>query len=129
MSMAGLLTVLDQFYKSGTATAPVLGTTTKHWDSFYVSRYYNWHSGSWKDVYTHVGAYKLKPDAPENAVETLSKNMVVPLLEKLLGDGTIHEYKIDTQAIHTVAPGTFFIIYIAANAEGLDKVKRGSAAG
>jgi hypothetical protein len=121
MSMAALLNVLDQFYKSGTTTTPVLVSATKHWDSFYVSRFYNWHSGSWKDVYTHVGSYKLKAGAPDE-VETLSKNLAVPLLEKLLADGTIHEYEIDTQAIHTEAPGTFLIVYIAASAEGLDKV-------
>jgi hypothetical protein len=122
MSMAALLNVLEQFYKSGTTTTPVLVSATKHWDSFYVSRYYNWHSGSWKDVYTHVGSYKLKPEAPDDAVDTLSKNLAVPLLEKLLAEGTIHEYEIDTQAIHTEAPGTFLIVYIAASAEGLDKV-------
>lgn len=122
MSMAGLLNVLDQAYKSGNATAPVLSSATKHSDSIYVSRYYNWHSGSWKDVYTHESSYKLKSDAPEDAVETLSKNLVVPLLEKMLADDTIHEYEVDTEAIHTQAPGTFWIIYIAANAEGLDKV-------
>jgi hypothetical protein len=122
MSMAGLLNVLDQFYKSGSSTTPVLASATKHSDSIYVSRYYNWHSGSWKDVYTHGSSYKLKPDAPENAVATLSKNLVVPLMEKMLANGTIHEYEVDTEAIHTQAPGTFWIFYIAANAEGLDKV-------
>jgi len=121
MSMAGLLNVLDQFYKSGTTTTPVLVSATKHWDSLYISRFYNWHSGSWKDVYTHVGSYKLTVDAPDE-VETLSKNLAVPLLEKLLADGTIHEYEIDTQAIHTEAPGTFLIVYIASSAESLDKV-------
>ena len=40
---------------------------------------------------------------------------------KLLTDGAIHEWEIDTQAIHTEAPGTFWVVYIAANAEGLDK--------
>jgi hypothetical protein len=121
MSMAALLNVLDQFYKAGTPASPVLVSATKHWDALYVSRYYNWHAGSWKDVYTRVGVYKLKPDAPENALETLSKNLFVPLLEKLLADGAIHEYEIDTEAIHTEAPGTFVIALIAANAEGLDK--------
>ena len=122
MSMAGLLNVLDQFYKSGSATSPVLESATKHWDNIFVSRYYNWHSGSWKDVYTHGSSYKLKADAPDDAVETLSKNLIVPLLEKMLADGTIHEYEVDTEAIHTEAPGTFWVFYIAANAEGLDKV-------
>jgi hypothetical protein len=122
MSMAGLLNVLDQAYKSGSATTPVLASATRHEDSIFVSRFYNWHSGSWKDVYTHESIYQLKPDAPNDAVETLSKTLVVPLMEKMLSEGAIHEYEIDTQAIHTESPSRFWIIYIAANAEGLDKV-------
>jgi hypothetical protein len=47
----------------------------------------------------------------------------VPLLEKQLAAGTIAEYEIDEQAIHTDAPGTFLIVYLATNAEGLDKVQ------
>jgi hypothetical protein len=122
MSMAGLLNVLEQFYKSGGTATPVLNSATKHWDGIFVSRYYNWHPGTWKDAYTHGSSYKLKADAPENAVDTLSKNLIVPLLEKMLADGAIHEYEVDTEAIHTEAPGTFWVFYIAANAEGLDKV-------
>ena len=122
MSLAGVLNVLDQFYKTGNATTSVLQSATKHWDNVYVSRFYNWHPGSWKDSYTYVAMYKLKADAPDDAVEVLSKNLIAPLLEKQLADGTLHEYEIDTQAIHTSDPGTFFIVYIAASAEGLDKV-------
>ena len=122
MSMAAVLNVLDQFYKAGNATSPVLRSATKHWDGVFVSRYYNWHSGAWKDLYTHGASYKLKADAPSDAVETLSKNMIVPLLEKMLADGAIHEYEVDVEAIHTQAPGTFWVFYLAANAEGLDKV-------
>ena len=122
MSMAGLLNVLDQFYRNGSSTSPVLTSATKHGDQIMVSRNYNWHSGSWKNVYTHGSSYKLKADAPDDAVEKLSKSLVVPMMEKLLADGVIHEYEIDTEAIHTEAPGTFWIFYIAANAEGLDRV-------
>jgi hypothetical protein len=39
----------------------------------------------------------------------------------LLTDGTILEYAIDTEAIHSEAPGAFWIIYISPTAEGLDK--------
>jgi hypothetical protein len=122
MSMAGVLNVLDQFYKSGNATSPVLASATKHWDGLFVSRYYNWHAGSWKDAYEHGASYKLKAGVPDDAVETLSKNMIVPMMEKMLADGAIHEYEVDTEAIHTEAPGTFWVFYLAANAEGLDKV-------
>ena len=122
MSMAGLLNVLDQFYKNGSSTSTVLESATKHWDSIFVSRYYNWHAGTWKGAYTHASYYKLKADAPDDAVGELSKNLVVPLLEKMLADGAIHEYEVDTEAIHTEAPGSFWVVYIAANADGLDKV-------
>jgi hypothetical protein len=43
-------------------------------------------------------------------------------LDKLLADGTIVEYEVDTEAIHTQAPGMFWIFYITPTAEGLDKV-------
>lgn len=122
MSMAGLIKVLEQVRKTSSSMSPVLSGATKHWDNIYVSRYYNWHPGSWKDVYTYVSSYKLKADAPDDAVDQLSKNLIVPILEKQLGDGTIHEYEIDTQAVHTEAPGTFLIVYIGASAEALDKV-------
>jgi hypothetical protein len=123
MSMAGIVKVLDQLSASGGTTSDVLTSAPKHWDSIFISRYYNWHSGSYKGGYTRIGAYKLKADAPDDAVETLSKNLVVPMLEKALADGTIIEYEVDTLAIHTEAPGNFWISYIAPKAEGLDKVE------
>ncbi|HEY0701741.1 MAG TPA: hypothetical protein VGD60_03145 [Candidatus Acidoferrales bacterium] len=122
MSMAGLMNVLEQFYKNGSASNPVLSSATKHYDEILVSRYYNWTPGTCKGCYTHGGFYKLKADAPNDALETLSKNIFVPLFEKLLADGAIKEYEIDTQAIHTESPDTFSIFYITPNAEGLDKV-------
>ena len=121
MSMAGLLNTLDEVYKAGGATTPLLMSATKHSDSMWVSRYYNWRSGSWKGAYTRVAIYKLKPGAPNDAVEMLSKSVFVPLLEKLLADGALIEYEVDVQAVHTESPDLFAIDIIAPNAEGLDK--------
>lgn len=122
MSMAAMLNVLDKFYKSGTPTSPVLASATKHSDGIFVSRYYNWRPGSYKGAYTRVAYYKLKPDVPEHAIETISKHLIVPVLEKLLTDGSIVEYEIDTEAIHTEGPGAFWVDVISPNAEGLDKL-------
>jgi hypothetical protein len=72
MSMAGLMNVLDKFYKNGSSTSSVLASATKHWDGIMVSRYYGWHSGSFKGAYTRAAEYKLKADAPNDAVETLT---------------------------------------------------------
>jgi hypothetical protein len=121
MSLGGLIKVLEQARKSSSG-ATALAAATKHWDNVYVSRYYNWKKGSWKGLYTYESAYKLKADAPEDAVDQLSKNLVAPLLERMLADGTIVEYEIDTQAVHTEAPGMFYIVYIGATADSLDKV-------
>ncbi len=122
MSMAGLIKVLDQFMASNSSTSPALESATKHLDSIFVSRYYNYHSGAYKNAYTAIASYKLKADAPDDALDTLSKNLVAPLLEKMLADGTILEYEIDTEAVHTDAPGSFWIDYITSTPEGLDKV-------
>ncbi|MGB8537872.1 MAG: hypothetical protein WCD57_15735 [Acidobacteriaceae bacterium] len=122
MSMAGVLNVLDQLEKSSDSANSVLTTATNHSDSIYVSRYYHWLPGAVKNGYTYEAYYRVKPDAPQDAVDTLSKWLIVPLLEKLVADGTLREYEVDTQAVHTEAPGTFVIVYLAANAEGLDKV-------
>jgi hypothetical protein len=122
MSMAGLMNVLNQFYANGSATSSVLETATKHWDGIFVSRYYNWHTGSWQGLYGAGGQYKLKDSAPDDAVDMVSKGLLVPIFEKLLADGTIYEYEVDTEAIHTEAPGTFWIFYLAANADAIDKV-------
>jgi hypothetical protein len=122
MSLASLMDVLDELHKSGASTAPVLTSATKHYDEVLVSRFYNWKAGTMKGGYTEVAAFKLKAGAPDDALETISKSFTVPMLEKLLAAGVIMEYEIDTQAVHTEAPGTFLIVYITPTADGLDKV-------
>lgn len=122
-SMAGLVKVLDQLAASSNSASSVLESATKHWDNVYISHYYNWKPGAYKGGYVHVSAYKLKADAPDDAIESLAKHLVVPSLEKLLADGTIVEYEIDTLAIHTEAPGTFVIVYVTPTPEGLDTVQ------
>jgi len=119
-SMAAVLDVLDALGKG--PPDPLLQTATKHWDGIYVSHFYNWKSGTYKDVYTHTSYYKLKDSAPDDEVETVSKNFVVPLMEKLLADGSIIEYEVDEEAIHTESPAGFWIDYITPNSAGLDKV-------
>ena len=124
-SMSGVLNLLDMFYKNGSTSSPVLESATKHWDGIDVSRHYNWKPGTYKGAYTHGSTYKLKADAPNDAVEMLAKSFLVPFFERMMAEGAIVEYDIDTEAIHTEAPGTFLLFYTTANAEGLDKVNQG----
>ena len=107
MSMAGLVKVLDRLLSTEISASPNSASPTKHWDEVFVSHYYNWKPGTYKGTYVHVSEYKLKADAPDDAVDKLAQHLVVPILEKLVVDGTVTEYEIDEMAIHTSAPGTF----------------------
>ncbi|MBV9913019.1 MAG: hypothetical protein JOZ93_10585 [Sinobacteraceae bacterium] len=120
-SMAGLLDVLDQFYKSKTPTSAVLTSATKHWDNVYESQYYGWRAGTVRGGYVHGAAYKLRADAPNDAVETLSKSFIVPLFEKLTAEGSVQAWQVAEEAIHTSDPGMFFVFYITPDAKGIDK--------
>jgi hypothetical protein len=122
MSMAGLIKTLDRIHAANDSSGAALNDA-KHWDDVFVSSYYNWKPGPYKAAYTHVGIYKLKEDAPDGALDNISQHLVVPLLEKLLADGTILEYEIDTMAIHTSAPGLFAIVVLTPTPEGIDTVQ------
>jgi len=122
-SMAGLLKVLDKLRGLDYSSSPHSLSPTKHWDMVLVSHYYNWKPGAYTGAYINVMMYQLKKDAPDDAVSTLSKTVIVPAMEKLLADGTIVEYEIDTEAIHTDAPGLFAIVFDAAQPEGVDTVR------
>ena len=124
MSMAGLLTTLSDLMQGGNTTTSVFASATKHEDQIFSSRHYSWKSGSWKGAYTHTSIYKLKDSAPDNAVDTLAKSFIVPLLDKLLAEGTIVEYELDEQAVHTDSPALFFLDYITPTADGLDRVTK-----
>ena len=124
-SRAALMKVLEAFRKSGGASSPLLVSSTKHWDQVFVSHFYNRKAGSWKSAYSYMGTYKLKPDAPDadDAVRTLS-SFYVPVFEKMLADGTIVEYEIDREMIHTTdSRAQLHFSFVMPSAEGLDKFR------
>jgi hypothetical protein len=121
-SMAGLMKVLDSLEQISMAPTGPLTTATKHSDQIFVARHYDSKPGSYKGAYTHGSSFKLKPDAPDDAVDVLSKNVFDPVFEKLLADGTVVEYEVDEEAVHTEAPDSFWLFYVTQNADGLDKV-------
>jgi hypothetical protein len=44
------------------------------------------------------------------------------MMEKLLADGSVVEYEIDEESIHTESPNSFWVYYVTPTADGLDKV-------
>ena len=124
-SIAGLMKVLETLRKGGSLSSPLPVSSTKHWDQIYISSFYNWKAGSWKGAYGYAGTYKLKPDAPDadDAVRALS-SFYVPVFEKMLVDGTIVEYEIAREMIHTTdSRAQIQFSFVMPNAAGLDKFR------
>jgi len=124
-SIVGLMKVLEAFHKSGGSSSPLLVSSTRHWDQIYISSFYNWKAGSWKGAYGYSGTYKLKPDAPDadDAVRMLS-SFYVPVFEKMLADGTIVEYAIEREMIHTTdSRAQIHFSFVMPSAAGLDKFR------
>jgi hypothetical protein len=42
-------------------------------------------------------------------------------LKKGLADGALHSYSIESESIHSLDPGTQFVVLVTNGAEGLDK--------
>jgi hypothetical protein len=118
-SLANLLKVLEAVRTAPGATAPPLAAA-KHWDYILQSHNYGAHSGTFTNGYLRVGRWSPKPGASD-ADSKMMKATIVPVLDKLLEDGALHDYSIDTEEAHTAAPGTIFMAIITNGPEGLDK--------
>lgn len=121
-SLAAVFGVLDEMRRAGATDTSALTTALKQVDGAYVSRYYNWRPGSYEGLFTHVGIYKLNAGAPANAIETLSKEGIVPLLEPLIASGEIIQYEIDEEAFSN-GSGAFFISFMARTPEQMMEAK------
>jgi len=124
MSKAGLESVRQQFEKIGITPVPAEEGAAVPPVSILISRYYNWKTIRCENAYVHVGIYKIKPDAPADAVDQLSKNFFGPVLEKMLSDGTIFEWETDTYDNPEDSPGTFLIAYLSEKSEDLEKARK-----
>ncbi len=123
-SKAGLETVRDQFEKIGITQVPAKDGAAVMPVSILVSRYYNCKTIRSENAYVHVGVYKIRPDAPADAVDQLSKYFFGPVLEQNLVDGAIFEWETDVYDNPKDSPGTFLIAYLSEKNEDMEMVNK-----
>jgi hypothetical protein len=122
-SLPGALKLIDAFDKADSSSSPQLASATEHWGRLYSSRYYNWKAGSWKGAYRYRFAYSVKPGVAPWDVADLLSTFYVPILEKLLADGIVVQYEIDTVAVHSAdSPGQVMVSMVVPSAEDLAKL-------
>jgi hypothetical protein len=121
-SWADFIKSIEAFHKAGGSSSLV--SSTQHWSQRYVSYFYNWKAGSRKGAYEYRLTYKVRPGVDPDDATLMLSSFYVPLYEKLLADGTIVEYEIDRESVHSAgSPGQIIFTFVTPNTEGLDKFR------
>jgi len=122
-SEGSLLKALEGVYgQPGATTAPVEGAS-KHWDYILVSRIYNQHAGKSEGGYLAGDHWDVKPGEMRE-YSNLMKSVLVPIYEKLLAEGAVTSYGMDTEDFHTQKLGRVTFYFTTSDASGLDKASK-----
>jgi len=122
-SEGNLMRALEAIYaEAGATTAPVQAAS-KHWDYIVVSRFYNQRSGKSENGYLAGDHWDVKPGEMRE-YNDLIKSSLVPVCEKLLADGVLTSYGMDTEDFHQQKLGGVTFYFTTADASGLDKASK-----
>ncbi len=122
-SEGNLLKALEAVYaQPGSTSAPVQGAA-KHWDYMLVSRMYNQHPGKSENGYLAGDQWDVKP-GQMRAYTDLLKSELVPVCEKLMQDGAVTSYSIDTEDFHTGKMGRVTFVFTTADTAAFDKASK-----
>jgi hypothetical protein len=119
-SVGGLLKTLETITAQPPNPAAAVLNTTKHWDEILESENYGTHSGTFKGAFLDGSSYQVKPGHGRE-FSALVKSTFIPILDKLLADGVIHFYSLDSQSYHSSKPGAFDLVYAPVDAAAVDK--------
>lgn len=121
-SMAGLLKVLEDLRSSSQNTSSVL-SGAHHWDEVLISRHYGAKPGTYHNAYMRAQSWYLQEGSQASSGDLIAST-IVPVLDKLLADGSVCSYAINEEAIHTEDPGWFEVVIATPTAEGQDAFDR-----
>jgi len=121
-SEGNLLKALEAIYaQPGLTTTPAQGAS-KHWDQILTSTTYNSKPGK-SAGYLTWSRWQVKP-GEMRAYNQLMNKLLVPVLEKLLADGTITSYGTDLEDYHTGPLGVIYEYWTVPDAASLDKANK-----
>ncbi len=121
-SEGGLLKALEAVYAQPNLVGSPVQAASKHWDQILTGEVYNSKPGS-SAGYLTWSRWQLKPGAMRSYQE-LSKKVFVPVLEKLLSEGTITSYGQLTEDYHTGQLGVIYEYFTVPDAAAMDKANK-----
>lgn len=122
-SEGNLLKALETIYAQPGLTTDPVQAASKHWDQIFVSEIYSSKPGTATGGYLTWSRWVIKPGAMRGYTEFVKK-VFVPVLDKLLADGTITSYGELTEYYHQDKPGVVWDYFTAPDTAALDKANR-----
>lgn len=120
-SLANLMKALELLYSRTGVTAPVLAAS-KHEDLLMVSTDHGATAVTNSTGYIRGVTAEVKP-GEMNEFLAAYRGYIEPVYEKLLADGVIAFYELDSEYVIENAPGRVFSVVGTRDAEGMDKVR------
>ena len=120
-SLANLFKALELFYAQPEVTAPVLAAS-KHQDHLMISTIYGARAVTNSTGYLRVVSAAIQPGKMDDFLEAY-RRYIAPVFDKLLADGSIVAYQLDSEFNIQNAPGRIFSVVMTRDADGLDKVR------
>jgi len=121
-SEGNLLKALEAFYANpGSTDSPVEGAS-KHWDQILTGDIYNSKPGA-SGGYLTWSRWEVKA-GQMRAYSELTKKLLVPVLEKLLAEGSITSYGELTEDYHSDKLGVVFDYFTVPDTASLDKANK-----
>ncbi len=117
-SRANLLKALEEAWTTAANASYV--AATKHYDLFLHTFAHGGKTVSNATGYLRVGFYQAKP-GDADALQGLMMKDVKPVLDSAVADGTLLMYNLDTEDVHTSAPGAYNIAMLFPDGAAMDK--------
>ncbi len=117
-----LLKALEVIYAQPALVGAAVQGASKHWDFLLTSTMYNAKPGASAGYLTY-SRWEIKP-GEGRAYSELNKKVIMPVLEKLLAEGTITSYGSMTEDYHTEKIGAVFDYFTVPDAASLDKANK-----
>jgi hypothetical protein len=119
-SEGNLLKALEAIYKQPNMVAAPVQAASKHWDMLLVDRNYNGKPGNYSGGYLMLSKWQVKPSEAQSYSQ-LVKSQMIPILEKLLANGTITSYGFDMEDFHQGPIGQVWEYVTIPDAASIDK--------
>jgi hypothetical protein len=120
-SLANLFKALEPLYARPDTTGTVFAAS-KHMDYLMISTSYGGGAVTDATGYLHVISVQIQPNKMDDFMEAYHRYLA-PVYDKLVADGSIISYQLDTEYNVENAPGRIFSAVFARDAEGMDKTR------